>query len=557
MKAGEWLSNSLVEPTAGEWNDLTDEREISKRRKAAEEQYSDLTNDQIRHLRRKCKQDLFFLANGPLEYDLLSSNLHGSYARWLSGTRDSRFRLQLLPRGHYKSTIGTISESVQLALPCDGLEMPYPWNLEQSIKILIGHENRESAARFLYEITQAFMSKPLMLALYPECVPSKRHQRMNKWELELPRQSSSKEPTFDTIGVGGAAQGRHYHRLKLDDLVGEKARDSATVMKGVLDWFDNAMALTTRFKIDGWDLIGTRWSALDVYGHALRKFGIDQDKSFLKVDVTEKSDHKKLAVYLRGAIENELPIFPEEFDLETLNIVRSNAKVWAAQYANNPKESGLTKFDPNWLKFYNVKGSYIYVFEGNSSRRVSIWDLERYIMIDPSMGETDDADDSGIIVTGVDDKFNIYVLETVKKRLLPPDLIDLMFKLYTKWHPRYISIEEVIFSAVYKYWFQRECQNRGVNPSIYEYKPGSQRKKTARIEGLTNYFAAGQVYILEGMYDFRDEYEWFPLGTSEHLLDAMAQGPEMWIPRKIQRMHDENMAAEKEILERRSVETGY
>lgn len=546
-------------PNEGDWGQLTDEALLSERREKAEEKLQDLTNDQIQYLRRRCKTDLFFLANGPLEYDLLSPGLHGSYARWLEKTRaTNRFRLQLLPRGHYKSTIGTITESVQLALPTDGLELPYPWDLGTAIKILIAHENRESASRFLFEIVEAFMSKPIMLALYPECIPSKRKQRLNKWEVELPRRSYSKEPTFDTIGVGGAAQGRHYNRLKLDDLVGENARDSETVMRGVLDWFDNIMSLTTRFKIDGWDLIGTRWSALDVYGHALKNLGIDRESSFIKI-AHQDYDDGLIATYIRGAIENGEPIFPEEFDLDTLNIVRKNRKVWAAQYANNPKESGLTTFNPNWLKYYNVKGSNIYVFEKNgvSTRKLSVWDLERFIMVDPSMGETDRADESGLIVTGVDKDFNIYILETVKLRITPPELIEMMFRLYTKWRPKWISMEEVIFSAVFKYWFQRECIRRGVNPSIYPYKPGGKRSKIARIEGLTTYFAAGQVYLLEGMHDFRDEYEWFPLGESEHLLDALAQGPELWIPAKMQEQHSDYAAAEKEILEMRDAETGY
>jgi len=537
---------------------MVDEQTVSAQRKKGEERLKELTNDQVKHLRKRCKDDLFFLCTGPLEYDLLSPNFHGSYTRWLGRTRNNRFRIQLLARGHYKSTIATIGESCQIALPCDGREdeIEYPWSLGPTVKILIGHENRESAARFLFEITEAFMSKPLMLALYPECVPSKRNQRMNKWELELPRKSSSKEPTFDTIGVEGAAQGRHYNRLKFDDLVGEKARDSETVMKGVLGWFNNCLSLTTRFKIDGWDLIGTRWSALDVYGHAIKTYGVNLADSIVNVPHDDYKDGKA-AAYIRGAIENELPVFPEEFDLDTLGIIRQDRKVWAAQYANNPKESGLTTFDPKWLKTYNVKGSNLYIFEGKATRKVDVWKLQRYILIDPSLGETESADETGIVVTGVDEHFNIYILETVKKRLIAPELIDLMFRLYTKWNPKWLSMEEVIFSAVYKYWFQRECRQRGVNPSIYPYKPGSKRSKIARIEGLANYFSSGQIYISEGMHDFRDEYEWFPLGSSEHLLDALAQGPELWVPEAVQHQMDDYAAAEEELMAMRSPETGY
>jgi predicted phage terminase large subunit-like protein len=537
-------------------NRLMDQERLSERRRAAEEEYRDLTNDQISYLRKRAKNDLFFLASGPLEYDRLDVNLHGSVCNWLEKTRDHQHRLLLLPRDHYKSTVGTISESVQMALPNDAGVQQHPWCLGPDIKMLIAHENRESAARFLYEITAAFMKKPLMLALFPECIPSKPAQRINKWELELPRDSHHKEPTFDTIGTGGAAQGRHYNWIKLDDIIGDEARDSETVMKRAIMWFDNINSLLTRLIVDGWDLIGTHWSYGDVYTHAKRQYGIDREHS-IQIEDDPKVPHGELVTYIRGAEEYGVPIFPAEFPADKLRVIKKNRLVWAAQYANNPRDSELTEFHPSWLRFYNVSGHDLVIFEGDSSRRVHIWDLDRVILCDPSVGETSQADESGLIVTGTDRENNIYILETVKKHLRPPEFIDMVLRLHQKWNPRLVSIEKVIFSATYKYWLQERAKDLKIYPSFYDYKPGGKRSKTARIRGLTNYFAAGQVYILDGMYDFREEYEAFPLGTSEHLLDAMAQGPEVWTAGLSERQWDDYRAAEEAILAERDIVTGY
>lgn len=544
------------------WQMLFDEERLSDRREYAENKYRDLTNDQIKQMRKRCKNDLFFLAYGVLEYDLLSERLHGHYAQWLQSTWGERYRLTLKPRDHYKTTMNTVSDTIQMALPNDAGVQHHPYSLGPNIKLLLSHETRESSSRFLYEITQAFREKPLMLALYPELIPSKRNgQRMNKWELDLPRDEHHREPTFDTIGAGGAAQGRHYNWIKMDDLVGEDARDSETVMKRVLTWFDNVNSLLTRLKLDGWDLTGTRWAATDVYSHAVKMYGVKKDKSILNAyfpDDIERMEPGQLVAYARAAIENGQPIFPEEFSIEDLNRIRKNQKVWAAQYANNPRASDLTEFSPHWLKFYNVSpNGRITVFSGDSSWSVNTRDLDRVILIDPSVGESDSSDEWGVVVTGTDHQMNIYVLEAYRKRMRPPEGIDEMFQLYTKWNPRLISIESVAFSAMLKYWFEEKCRQLGVYPSIYDYKPGSKKSKEARIRGLGNYGAAGQIYCLEGMHQLRDEWEWFPLGESDHILDALAQGPEVWT--KGLRQEDTeylNQAIEK-VIDDRDALTGY
>ena len=552
-----------INPSDAMWKMLLDEDILTQKRGEAEKKYRDLTGEQIEGLRKRAKTDLMFLAGGVLEYDLLSVPFHGHLAQWLYGVRYERYKMTLLARDHYKSTLLTITDAIQMSLPNDAGVDYYPYTLGPDIKILIAHEVRESASRFLYEITKAFREKPLMLALFPELIPSPRVQRMNKWELELPRDIHHREPTFDTMGVGGAAQGRHYNWLKLDDLVGEDARDSETVMKRVLQWFDNIQSLLTRMKIDGWDLIGTRWAPTDVYSHAVKMYGVKKDCSILNAydprDI-ETMEDGQLAVYARGAIEDGLPVFPEEFAIEDLNRIRKNPYVWAAQYANNPREGDLTRLKAHWLKYYNIgHGDQLIVFDGESSRRIKTSELDRCILIDPSVGESNRADPWGIVVTGTDKDMNIYILEAYRKQMLPPDGIDEMFRLYTKWNPRLISIESVAFSAMLKYWFDQTCQRLGVYPSIYDYKPGSKKSKIARIEGLSNYGAAGQIFILEGMHQLRDEWEWFPLGENDHILDALAQGPEIWAPGVAEKMgvgmDVEN--AVNAILEERDALTGY
>ena len=219
------VSKELTSPSDEEWESLLHPDRLDKAQEDAKKRRDSLDEDDLRELQILAKTDTFFLAYSILGYTKLTTKFHGHFCAWLDKTRNERkvneegeildelvwlYRMTLLARSHFKSTIKTITGSVQSALPdITGKEL-YPFNLGPDIRLLLGHEAHAGSQRFLYEITGHFTGNPKLIALFPECVPNPRVQRINKSELELPRQSFWAEPTFDTIGVGGRSQGRHY-----------------------------------------------------------------------------------------------------------------------------------------------------------------------------------------------------------------------------------------------------------------------------------------------------------------------------------------------------------
>ena len=545
-----------------DYGELFDEEAVTQARKEGEAKYGHLTSDTFSLLRRKMKSDLFFLAQC-LGYTKLSTDFHGHYASWITQRRGYQYKLELLPRGHYKSTLDTIVDSVQMTLPNEAELQQHPYLLGPNARLLLAHEVKEKAAGFLFEITQAYTRNPLMVTLFPELIPQKNAQRINKWELELPRDIPNKEATFSTIGVGGAAQGGHYDWLKLDDLVGEEARDSRLVMSRIRSWFDNILALMTNPE-DGFTLTGTRWAYDDVYSHAMKAYGICREGSYIKC-IPEKEVKKYegglLKVYARGVFEDGKINFPYLMTPDRIKVLRKNKLIWAAQYANNPLESGLNEF--YWpLKYYNVdinNPRKIVYFGGPEGETIvrNISDLDICVFVDPSMAETDTADHVGIVVTGVDYRGNIFLLETVKERIDPTKFMDQLYRLNMKYRPRVVAIEEVVFSGIFKHWILDRQRLTGVHLPVRSYKPGTKRSKVARIRGLTHYFSAGQVYVHEGMVDFQDEYDQFPMGNSEHLLDSLAQGPEFWTRGASRADVEKHRKIVNDILEERDALTGY
>ena len=499
--------------------------------RVADQRRSTISPEQFHKLRALCKHDLFFLAFSVLGYTRLSVNLHGHLCTHIYNTRRDRFREFLLPRGHFKSTLITIAHTIQIILPyskddaacSDGEEIGWPYNLGTDCRVLIAHETAESAARFLFAITQHFTNNPLLQTLFPEAIPDRRKHRINKWELELPRETrGNPEPTIDTLGVGAKSQGRHYNYLKLDDIFGDKARDSASESETTRDWFDGIQSFFSTFGKDHFDLIGTRYSPDDIYDHAhkqyesalisycrgVEEYVIDPELKTPKVD----ANGEKIKV----------AIFPEEFTPQQLNILRKNKRRFSAEYENNPF-AGDSGFDPEWKRFfYWLKRNQLAILTGKERVVCDIRDLDICILIDPGLEKS-----GGFAVTGVDHVGRVYILLAMRIELKPPDLTELVFRMVMRWQPRTVAIESDFFASTFEHWWYAEMKLRGIRFSITPVFT-KLRSKDDRIMGLSHYMMADKFYMNEEQKELLAEWDRVGRSRNVHIFDALGYGPEVW-----------------------------
>lgn len=532
-------------PTEDDWNQLFDKsRSFSKQ---AEERRERLSNEEYKRLRILAKKDLFFLSSTILGYDRLSKNLHGHMCRWHHATEHLRFREWLLPRNHFKSTVQTIAHAIQIALPDDAGDTVWPNCLGVDVRILICHEVVGKANAFLFEITSHFTNNPELMKLFPECIPKKNSERINKGELELPRDSHWKEATFSTMGVGGRSQGAHFNYLKLDDLIGDKARDSETDMQKAKDWIDNIQSFFSKFKDDKLDLIGTRWANDDLYDHFQERYG------------------KALKIYRRRVEETnpstglKEPIFPEEVDSLSLSILRKNRKIFSAQYENDP-DSGSTKFNASDITY----------FEWQDDRTVINFEKKRYVkldqcnitfLIDPAVSGP-----TGFNVTATDQYGDNYLLKSIQEEWSPPQFTHFIFMEVLKWRPRTVAIEEVLFSELFRHWWMTEMKLRNFRFHITSVKV-NQRTKEYRVDGLATPLSNHEIIFNEKYYsrslnkedsDIIYQVKKFGSIKSYHVLDALGYGPEVWIPATNYKYHHDRMKQEEERLKNsRCAISGY
>src|SRR3990167_9950997 len=145
--------SNVSAPSTEEWISVLSDERLYQTQKLAEKQFSQIDSETFKRLQYKAKTDSYFLCYSILGYTELNTNFHMHFCNWLNATRGEHYRLTLLPRGHFKTTIETITDSIQLVLPDVTGLMPYPYNLGPNARLMLGHETGDGASRFLFEIT--------------------------------------------------------------------------------------------------------------------------------------------------------------------------------------------------------------------------------------------------------------------------------------------------------------------------------------------------------------------------------------------------------------------
>lgn len=89
-----------------------------------------------------------------------------------------------------------------------------------------------------------------------------------------------------------------------------------------------------------------------------------------------------------------------------------------------------------------------------------------------------------------------------------------------------IGIESVAYQEALLYFVDQECRKRKVVLPVKGIPRSSQSKET-RILGLVPRFEWGRITLARGLTDFEDEYNLFPRGTHDDILDALASLEEL------------------------------
>jgi len=471
-----------------------------------------LPEDIREDLAERGRNDLYFFAKAILGYSDMSVSCHGPLCMFLTD-HPSRFKLVLMPRGHFKTSVATISGTLQRTVR------------DPNSRQLMANETSTNAERFLNAIRQHAEANKVFRALYSDIIPKDtRKSRWSNQELQFVRQWMGPEPSIDTMGMTGAMTSRHYTHITVDDPISEEAVKSASVMQDVITRIDKLFSLMVKPDSDTFHLIGTRWAFYDVYEFFIRQF----------------NDH--LAKFVRGAIEDGQPIFPELISLETLAQARASMGEYSFSclYMNNPRNVELQDFNVEDLRFWrwatDEEGIILYDRQGQISKEVPLSSLDITVAVDPSPAETVGSDPNAIVTTGVTPNGEVIVLDAWSKRCTPLEVIEKMFELKRRFSPRAFGIEDVVYQKALKYFVKAECARRNTYMNVVPLKSSGRRGRTNKgvsgeklhIRALQPLCATGRLYILPTMHEMRNQLADYPLGKHDDVIDALAMQVQMW-----------------------------
>jgi len=448
--------------------------------------------------RKQCRESLYYLATeilGYTDWDVC----HDDLERFISGW--AKKKAILLPRGHLKTSLVTISKTVQFILR------------DANVRILIANQVWDRARDILREIKGHFE-----MGMLPHLFG---HFVSQKWTEDSvvvrQRTRAYKEPTIMTTGVEAETTGGHYDIIFLDDLVG--LQNSGTV-----DQLEKAK----RFRRSMVNLlepggkiieIGTRWHLNDTFSDILEK----------EIDYYD--------VMVRRVVEDGKIIFPKKFAkrfdrvrktwladptgtcMDYVDHLRASmpANEFSSQYMNEPIDDASRIFRDGDFRYYTRSP------EG----------LFKVMTVDPAITEKNTADKTAIVVMGMDVGRKVYVLDYLAGRWGISDVIRNIFLMWERFYPNAVGMESMGFQRALKYALETEMRDRRQFFAIEELRsPNLSNAKELRIKALEPFYRRGDIFHHETMKgkELERELMTFPKGRNDDLADALAYGLQLMVP---------------------------
>lgn len=444
----------------------------------------------IEKLKAGCKDSLWFLCGQFLKYPDWDV-CHDDLERFLR--KPSRKKALMMPRGHLKTTFGTISFAIQQLIK------------DPNVRILIANQVWDLSRSFLREIKEQ-LEKSQLKYLFGEFVSAK----WNEDEIIIKQRTKPlKEPTIKTAGIESEQTGGHYDIIILDDLVGlqnsqtpeqrEKAKRFRRSMINLLDPKNpNGMIFE----------IGTRWHLDDTFSEIF-------DKEMRYYDVM-----------VRQVVENGKLIFPKHFAkkfdekrkdwtfvddptcMDYVDHLKASMPLdeFSAQYLNQPFSSENQLFKPEMFKYWHQRPEGLYIG----------------MAADLAISEARTADETAIIVMGMDKDWKVYILDYLKGQWRPSIVVEKMFEMQARWKPHSVGMESNGFQRTLKLAVEDMMRVKHNYFPIKEIKTGPQLSKNERIKTLEPFYRNGTISHAAWMKgkDIEVQLQTFPKGKRDDIIDA-------------------------------------
>jgi predicted phage terminase large subunit-like protein len=444
----------------------------------------------VRHL---CLNDLFYLlVRACKRADMLHPWIYDR-CREVEAAPDNH--LDLWAREHYKSTIVTFGKTMQKVL-----------RDPNRVHGIFSH-TRPIAKAFLRQIMREFEENQVLHAAFPDVLWGMDVKQSPKWSEDdgiiVRRTSNQKEATIEAWGlVDGQPTSKHFDELVYDDIVVAASVTTPEMIEKTMTALEQSYNLGT---VEGVRrFAGTRWHFNDAYS------------TLIKRGTAKLRFHPGKA---GGEESGDSVFWPES--IHEAKRRDMGPYTYACQILLNPKADAAQNFQRHWVRHYNsVKWSGYTI----------------YICVDAASSKKKGSDYTSMMVVGLGEDTNFYVLDMVRDRLNLAERTDRLFTLARKYKPYQIRYERYgMLGDIEHIRDHGEKTGYRIDSKIVEV--AGKAGKSDRIRRMLPAFEQGRVYLPRSLHvtdweknvrdlvhDFiEEEYVAFPNGGHDDMMDCLAR----------------------------------
>lgn len=187
-------------------------------------------------------------------------------------------------------------------------------------------------------------------------------------------------------------------------------------------------------------------------------------------------------------------LWPEQFSKEDLEEIRNEyildgmPEGYSQEYLNYPIDESVAYFRRDDFRFYKPE-------EIPEER------LTYYAAADFAITQKDKSDYTVIVVVGVDEKNQMYVMDVRRGRWDASEIIDEMFAVQMRWHPDIFAAESGMISKSLGPFIREQMRETGVYINLEEMVPNKDKESRAR---------SIQARLRNGTVFFNGKASWYP-----------------------------------------------